>query len=83
MARPFAKVRGLMREHDYAQVDLADMLGVGERHVWAALNARRPWSLDEMYTIMDAFGVPHDQMHIYFPQGGQNEPGARRARKGA
>lgn len=84
MARPYTKLRGLMREHDYRQEDLAKTLDVDARTLNHKINLTGSfWTVEEMYRIMGLFGVPHEQMHIYFPQGGQNEPGARRARKGA
>jgi len=74
MARPYAKLRGLMREYDYRQEDLAKTLGVDARMLNRKINLTGScWTIDEMYSIMDRFGVPHEQMHELFPKGGQNE----------
>lgn len=29
--------------------------------------ARQPWRLSEMYKLMDALNIPHDQLHKIFP----------------
>ena len=83
MARPYAKLRGLMREYDYRQEDLAKTLGVDARTLNRKINLTGScWTIDEMYSIMDRFGVPHEQMHELFPKGGQNEKGVQRGRVG-
>jgi len=82
MARPFAKLRGLLREFDYAQDELADLLGIATSTANRKLNARTEWTLGEAYAILDRCGVPHDKLHDFFPQNGRNEKGVQRGRVG-
>lgn len=83
MARPFHKLRMRLLEFDYTQEDVARKTRLGRASVSARLNARKPWTLDEMYDILDMIGEPPSRMHEYFPRNGQNEPGCRRGRKEA
>ena len=83
MARPYHKIRCLLHDYDMLHPELAEILRISNHTMSRKLNAHVPWTCDEMYAILDRFGIPHSRMHEYFPQNGQNEAGAHRARKGA
>lgn len=78
MAKPFQKLRARMVEYDLKQAELAKKLGVGARTISDRMNAHMPWSADAMYRIMEMLEIPVDQMHVYFPKDGRNEPGCMR-----
>lgn len=73
MARPYAKLRGLMVEYGETQTDLGRLLLLSNPAISSRMNNRSSWSLDEMYTLMDHYHVPHDQLHRVFPKSGRNE----------
>lgn len=70
MRRPYATLRGLLVTHDLKQVDIARKLLVSPRHVNSKMCGHVPWTLDEMYTLMDLLGWPYDRMHELFPKDG-------------
>ena len=82
MARPYAKLRGLMREYDYSQGELAEELGIGARTLSAKINALSPWTLDEAYRLLQMFQIPEASLHELFPKNGQNEKGVQRGHVG-
>lgn len=70
MQRPYAKLRGLLKEYDYTQADIARELGCGTTYLNNAMNARAVWQLDYCYTILDMFRIDHSELTTYFPAGG-------------
>ena len=68
MAKPHAKLRGLMMANDYTMRQLARKLGLGKSAMSERLNYHRNgFTLDEAYTIMRLFKVPNEQLHEIFP----------------
>ncbi|HPJ03348.1 MAG TPA: helix-turn-helix transcriptional regulator [Candidatus Limiplasma sp.] len=68
MAKPHAKLRGLMMANDYTMPQLARKLGLGKSAMSERLNYHRNgFTLDEAYTIMRLFKVPNEQLHEIFP----------------
>ena len=55
--KPYAKLRGLLKEYDYTQADIARKLGCGTTYLNNAMNARAVWQLDYCYTILDMFRI--------------------------
>ena len=41
--KPYAKLRGLLKEYDYTQADIARKLGCGTTYLNNAMNARAVW----------------------------------------
>ncbi len=68
----YLKLRGLLAENDMTIAELAYQLGKSKPHINQCLVGKSQWRLDEMYGILDYFEIPYDQMHIYFPKGGQS-----------
>lgn len=73
MARPYAKLRGIMHEHDDTQETLGRALMLSTVAISARFNNRADWKLSEIYTILDRYGIPHSRMHLIFPEKGRNE----------
>lgn len=73
MARPYAKLRGAMREHDDTQETLARALLLSTVSISKRFNNQADWRLSEMYAILDRYHVPHNRIHLYFPANGRNE----------
>lgn len=72
MARPYAKLRGLMKEHDDTNVDLARLLLMTPAAISHRLNNRQDWKLGEMYAILTRYRLPHNMLHEVFPMNGKN-----------
>lgn len=68
--RRFVEVRSLMTLNDMTQPDVAKTLGISPSHLSRKMVGDRPFDLDEMYTILDLFQVPHERLHIVFPKNG-------------
>lgn len=68
--KPYAKLRGLLKEYGYTQADIARKLGCGTTYLNNAINARAVWQLDYCYTILDMFRIDHSELTTYFPAGG-------------
>lgn len=73
MARPYAKLRGLMREYDDTNTDLARLLLVTPTAISQRLNNHSEWKLSEMYAILNRYRQPHDMLNKIFPMNGKNE----------
>ena len=68
MAKPHAKLRGLMMANDYTMPQLARKLGLGKSAMSERLNYHRNgFTLQEAYTIMRLFKIPNEQLHEIFP----------------
>ena len=85
MARPYAKLRGALVEREMKQVDLIRELALlhppismSQPTMSRRFNAKDPWTIAEMYAILDVLGIPDDQIHAFFPRNGQNESGCTR-----
>ena len=76
MAKLYKKLRGALIEHDMTMQDLARCLLVSHRTIAARFSTEQPWTVDEMYSTMDLLGLPHDQLHIYFPADGVSHTAA-------
>ena len=61
---------GRLKQLGVRQAELGDMLGLCTASLSHRFTGRTPWSLDEMYKIMDICQAPPEQLHIYFPKGG-------------
>lgn len=69
----YSKLRGLLHERDITTEHLAKKLGLrNAASISHRMSGRTPWRMDEMYTILDLCGIPHDQLHIYFPKDGKS-----------
>lgn len=70
MARPHAKLRGAMIAADIDESYLARKLLRGTTYISQRMVGKKPWAMDEVYTIMDLLKIPYDQMAAYFPPKG-------------
>lgn len=71
MQRRYMKLRAAMAEYGYTQSDLARVLLLSARSVSSRFTANEPWHIDEMYKLMNLLRLPHDELHLYFPQEGK------------
>lgn len=72
MARPYAKLRGLMCENGDTQEDLGRLLLLDRSGISARMNNRADWKLGEMYAIMTRYRLPHEMLNQVFPMNGKN-----------
>lgn len=68
--KPHAKLRGAMIAADIDQKYLARKLLLSTKCVSQRMTGKHPWTMDEVYTIMDLLRLPHDQLAVYFPPKG-------------
>ena len=67
----FLKLRARMKELDVDQLYLAKKLKMCPASLSLRMTGKIQWQLDEMYAAMDILHLPHDQLHLYFPQNGK------------
>jgi hypothetical protein len=79
--KPFAALRAVLVEFGVEQEYLGKaILHKSLSYVSHRFNNRAEWELADQYVILDNFGLPHEQMHRYFPKNGGIEPAARRGK---
>jgi len=84
MARPYKAIRDLMHDHDLTNKLLGKLLGgLAASTISNKLNGHFPWTSEEMWKIMEITNQPPHRFHLIFPKDGQNEPGAKRAKRTA
>lgn len=66
----FRKLRGKLAELDIDQVYLSKKIGISRATVSTKMSGHSPWTLSEMYAVMDLIGEPYTLLHEYFPKGG-------------
>lgn len=82
MKKLYTALRGALVARDLQHTDLARLLLISEGSVSNRFRGLHPWTVEEMYSIMDWLGLPHDQLHIYFPPNGiAVQPAANERRK--
>lgn len=69
--RKYAKLRALMTEHGDTAKQLTRALLLDASTVSRKLCGHTPWTCDEMWILMDRYGVPAGQMAIVFPKNGE------------
>lgn len=69
--KTYAKLRGIMREHDDTMYDLGNLLLLSNRAISARMNNRAEWKLGEMYAIMNRYHLPHSMLNEVFPMNGK------------
>jgi len=67
MSKPYRKLRAKLVEYDIDQEYLCEILGRGITYVSHRMNAKKAWTQEEMYTMMDELEIPYEMMHEYFP----------------
>lgn len=65
--RPHAALRGRMAERDVTGKYLAHLWHCSEQCISARMTGRQPWTVHEIYTLMDLLGIDPAQMAQYFP----------------
>lgn len=67
--RPHKELRKLMLDHDMDLTALGSVIGLGDKtSVSHRMTYRTDWKLKEIYSIMDYFHLPYEQMAVYFPK---------------
>jgi hypothetical protein len=65
--KPFARLRAEMKYHDIDEAYLGERLGRSHKYISERLMAKAPWTMDEVYTILDLINWPTEKMHEIFP----------------
>ena len=68
----FTNLRHLMDLHGERNkaMKLVAIVGRSKSFWEQRLAGNQPWSLEDCYKVLDYYGVPHDKLNHYFPQGG-------------
>lgn len=75
MRRPsrYKLLRSVMAEQDISTYDLGELFRKSPRCINDKLSGAVPWTLPEIYRLLDFLELPHDQLHKYFPPNGMAE----------
>jgi transcriptional regulator with XRE-family HTH domain len=67
-------MRTPLKKHLYAkeieQKELCKVLGRSQTYITQRMTEKRPWSIDEVYTICDIANIPPEEICKYFPRRG-------------
>ena len=67
----FIKLRGAIIQSGYQHTELAKAIGICPASLSSRINGKKPFTLDEMYQIMDKLKLPYSELHTYFPKNGK------------
>ena len=70
MEKTYKALRKVMAIHDMNSADIGRRLMLTQQSISNRMTGRSPWRIDEMYSLMELFGLPYDQLHIIFPPNG-------------
>ena len=65
--RTYPKLRGRMSEYGYTNRTLGAEIGITSGSFGNKLVCRAPWTLPEVYAIMQALDLPITEIETYFP----------------
>lgn len=63
-------LRRTMFENDVDQATLGKIIHRCPGYISVRFNGKMPFDANDMYGILDYFGVAHDQLHAFFPPHG-------------
>lgn len=66
----YKHLSGRLKQMGVRQKDLARILELSPASVSHRFVGRIPWTIDEMYKMMEICQAPAEQLHIYFPPKG-------------
>ena len=70
MIRKFELLRRALAGYGIHHSDLAIELGKCSTEISHRMTAKKPWTLEDMYKILELINVDPSQMHRYFPRKG-------------
>lgn len=65
-----SELRAEMMRRGYDGNRLSNAIGITPVTLSSRLCGKSPWSIKEMYAILDLLNLDYDQMHKYFPKNG-------------
>lgn len=74
--KKFKLLRDTLHSKEIRQQDLADHIAetlggtCSLSHISNLINGRNQWDLDEMYATLELLNVEPEQLHVFFPKGG-------------
>ena len=66
----FRELRKEMKKQQLDVDGLAELCGCSKTTMYSALRGAREWTLEEMYIVLDALGMPYEAMPKIFPRHG-------------
>jgi len=71
LTKPFNLLRAALHEADINQEYLCELTGRSKTYITMRMNAKAPWSQNDMYFLMDLLNIPYNRMHEFFPKDGK------------
>ena len=66
----FRKLRIRMYEYGISQANLAERMGCSVTYIANRFSAKNPFSLNDIYFIIDILEIPKTEVLDYFPENG-------------
>ena len=63
----YARLYGRLRELGLTQGDLGHVLKLSHTAISRRFLGRTPWTINEMYQVLDICRVAPEELHVYFP----------------
>ncbi len=60
-------LRSILAKYAMTQKDLCIPTELSESAINQRFAGKQPWTLTQMYSVMDFLQIPYDQLHICFP----------------
>jgi hypothetical protein len=68
----YKKLRAKLVEIGMSQKEFSLLINRCHTYISERLNGSKPWDSDDIYATCDVLGIPHDQIHLYFPKDGKD-----------
>lgn len=69
----FRKLKTLMFDKEVDQTYIAEKAGKSKGYISNRFQGKLPFSMDDVYTIIEILEIPQEEALTYFPKGGISE----------
>ena len=66
----YRHLSGRLKQLGINQGDLAKRFNLSQASISHRFSGRVPWTVDEMYQLLDICQATPEELHVYFPRGG-------------
>lgn len=66
----FGKLKGRIAENEMDQRCIREAIGKSQTYVTQRMTGRKPWTMDDVYTLCDLLSIPTSDIPVFFPREG-------------
>lgn len=67
----FCKLKGRIAENEMDQKCIREAIGKSQTYVTQRMTGRKPWTMDDVYTLCDLLNIQTSEIPLYFPREGK------------